>query len=79
MVFSQIHKSCRSSLIKNYKGWQKSSQKAYFKDIKLPIKIRDIHKDEKKSIGISIFGYENKEKYFMYQKIVSKKNMLTYY
>ena len=32
-----------------------------------PIKIRDIHKIEKKnSIGISVFGYENKEKYTIY-------------
>ena len=42
-----------------------------FKDIKLPVKTRDIHKIEKKnSIGISVFGYKNKEKYPMY---VSKK------
>ena len=42
-----------------------------FKDIKFPVKIRDIHKIEKKnSIGISVFGYENKEKYPIY---VSKK------
>ena len=42
-----------------------------FKDIKCPVKIRDIHKIEKKnSIGMSFFGYENKEKYPIY---VSKK------
>ena len=42
-----------------------------FKDIKFPVKIRDIHKIEKKnSIDISVFGYENKEKYPIY---VSKK------
>ena len=35
-----------------------------FKDIKLSVKIRDIHKIEKKnSMGISVFGYENKEKH----------------
>ena len=35
-----------------------------FKDIDFPVKIRDIHKIEKRnSIGISVFGYENKEKY----------------
>ena len=34
-----------------------------FKDIKLPVKIRDIHKFEKKKfIGISVFDYENKHK-----------------
>ena len=43
----------------------------YFKDIKFPVKIRDIHKIGKKnSIGISNFGYENKEKHPIY---VSKK------
>ena len=38
---------------------------------KFPVKIRDIHKIEKKnSISISVFGYENKEKHPIY---VSKK------
>ena len=42
-----------------------------FKEIKFPVKIREIQKFEKKnSIGISVFGYENKEKYLIY---VSKK------
>ena len=51
-----------------------------FKDIKLPVKTRDIHKIEKKnSVGISVFGYENKVKSkSMYQKNV-KINMLMYY
>ena len=40
-------------------------------DIKFSVKIRDIHKVGKKnSIGISVFGYENKEKHSIY---VSKK------
>ena len=35
-----------------------------FKDIKFPVKIRDIHNIEiKNSLGISAFGYENKEKH----------------
>ena len=43
-----------------------------FKDIKIQFKIRNIHKIEKKnSITISVFGYENKEKYPIY---VSKKS-----
>ena len=34
-----------------------------FKDIKFPVEVRDIHKIEKKnSIGIRVFGYENKKK-----------------
>ena len=42
-----------------------------FKDIKFPVKTRDIHKiEENNSIGISVFGYENKAKYPVY---VSKK------
>ena len=46
------------------------SRELDFKDIKFPVKIRGIHKIEKNCIGISIFGYENKEKYLIY---VSKK------
>ena len=43
------------------------AKRLYFKDIKFPVKIRDIHKMEKNnSIGISVFGYENKEKYPIY-------------
>ena len=39
------------------------AKKIDFKDIKFPVKMRDIHKIEKKnSIAISVFGYENKEK-----------------
>ena len=35
-----------------------------FKNIKFPVKTRDIHKIEKKnSIGISALGYENKVRY----------------
>ena len=47
------------------------AKKLNFKDIKFLVKIRDIHKIEKKiSIGISVFGYENKEKHPIY---ISKK------
>ena len=39
------------------------AKKLDFKDIKFPVKVRDIHKVEKNnSVGISVFGYENKEK-----------------
>ena len=37
-----------------------------FKHIKFPVKIKDIHKLKKNCIGISVFGYENKEKYPIY-------------
>ena len=37
------------------------------KDMKLPVKIRDIHKIEKKNFsGISVFGYEDKKQYPIY-------------
>ena len=52
---------------------KKFGKKFDFKSIKFPVKISDIHKFEKKtknSIGISVFGYKNKEKYLIY---VSKK------
>ena len=43
---------------KNFRKWLD------FKAIKFRVKTRDIHKIEKSnSIGISVFGYENKEKY----------------
>ena len=38
-------------------------RKMDFKYIKFPVKIKDIHKIEKKNcIGISVFGYDNKVK-----------------
>ena len=44
------------------------------KNLKFPVKTIDIHKiEQKKSIGNSVVGYENKERY------VAKTNMLTYY
>ena len=52
-----------------------------FKDIKFPVKIRDIHKIEKKnSISISVFGYENKKNIrSRCQNNVVKKDMLICY
>ena len=42
-------------------------EKPDLKDIKFIVKVRDILKTEKhNSIGISVFGYENKEKYPIY-------------
>ena len=48
------------------------AEKTDFKGIKFPVKIRDIQifKKKKNFIGISVFGYENKEKHPTY---VSKK------
>ena len=52
-------------------------KKLDFEDIKFPIKVRDIHKIEKKknSIGISAFGYDSKEKQPIY---ISKNVKKTY-
>ena len=52
------------------------AKKVDFKDIKFPIKVRDIYKIEKKnSIDISVFGYENKEKHpiFVRKKCCEEK------
>ena len=48
-----------------------------FKNIKFPVKIRDIHKIEKKNyICISVFGYENKQNYPIYMsKKTSKRHV----
>ena len=60
IVLGQILKSSKSSPSKNYKSWQRFFKETDFKEIKFPVKIRDIHKLEKKNVlGISIFGYEN--------------------
>ena len=43
------------------------SKRLEFKEINFPVKITDIHKLEKKNVmGISVFGYENKEKHPIY-------------
>ena len=48
-----------------------------FKYIKFLVKIRDIHKIEKKnSISNSVFGYENKEKYPMYVPNICSKVLM---
>ena len=43
------------------------SKRLISKDIKIPVKIREIQKiEEKNAIGITVFGNENKEKYQIY-------------
>ena len=43
------------------------SKRLEFKEINFPVKITDIHKLEKNNVmGISVFGYENKEKHPIY-------------
>ena len=58
--YSQILKSFRHYPSRITKADKDFAKKLDFKDLKLPINVRDIHKIEKKScIGISVFGYEN--------------------
>ena len=53
------------------KADQDFPKKLDFKDIKFPVKVRNIHKIEKKnSFSISVFTYENEKKHPIY---VSKK------
>ena len=75
MVFGQIVKSCRPYFKKIYKANKDFVKGLDFKDIKFPVKMGDIHKiEEKHCIGISVFGYENNEKYPIYvSKICCEK------
>ena len=50
MEFSHIHKSCRSSPSKSYKSRKYFAKKLDVKDIKVPVKVRDIRKIEKKEL-----------------------------
>ena len=52
----------------------------HIEDKKFPVRIKDAYKIEKKnSIGISVFGYENKIKHPIYvSQNASKKNMWMY-
>ena len=78
MVFSQILKSCRHNPRRITKADKDFGKRIDFKDIKHPVKIRDVHKIGKKSsISIFVFGYENKEKYpICVYNVVKKKNWL---
>ena len=55
--------------------------KFVFINIKRPVKVRDIYKIERNnSIGISAFGYQNREKYPIYvSQSVAKKKRLRFY
>ena len=63
--------------IKNQQEFQ-TLIKILQKDLKFPVKTRDIHKTGKKNfIGISVFGYENKENYPIYvsKRFCEEKNV----
>ena len=76
MVFSQILKLCRNNPRRITKADKDFGKRIDFKGIKHPVKIRDVHKIENKnSISIFVFGYENKEKYSIcVYNVVKKKN-----
>ena len=60
----------------NTKAYKDFKNRLDFKDIKFPVKIRDIQIIEKNnSTSISLFGYEDKEKYQIYipKKYYEKK------
>ena len=63
--FSRIRKIDKKDFIKELD----------FKDVRFPVKIKDIYKIyKKKFIRISVFGYEDKEKYQIYLlKILSRE------
>ena len=72
MVFSRRLNMANLHPARITKAEKHFAKKLDFKDIRFPVKIRDIRKIKKKknSIDISVFDYENKEKYPIY---VSKK------
>ena len=57
------------------------AEKLEFKDIKYPVKVREIHKIEKTIPVTLVFLVPKRRKniQFMYQKYIVKKNMLIYY
>ena len=82
MVFRQILKSWRSQPIENYKGWERFFQMFDYKDVKFPVKVRDIHKIETKripSVLVFLVIKISQSMQFMYQKNVANKNMLICY
>ena len=67
-MFGQILRSCRSSSSKSNKSLKDFVKSHDFKDINFPVKTRGNYKIEKNnSIGLSVFGYENKVKYPVYE------------
>ena len=70
-ILALVFKRTESEDKTKYDTFYSGSKADDFKDIKFPVKIRDIHKiEKKKSISVSIFGYKNKEKHPIH---VSKK------
>ena len=71
MVFSRVFTSCRQNPPRMRKSDKDFKRELDFKDIKFLVKIKDIHKAQKKNcISISVLGFENEEKFPIY---ISKK------
>ena len=88
-IYTPIISNIQNSLGKgsgwNYKRIIKAAKyfakRLDFKDIKFPVKTRDIHKNKNKNPSASAFLVMalRKNIQFMYHKNYVKKNMLTYY
>ena len=76
--YSQVLKFYKSSPSKNCKSWQRFCSKNDFKDKKLPVKLRDIHKTEKILALVLLAKKIKRNIQSMYQKYVVKKNMFYY-
>ena len=81
MEYSQILIPANQYQGRIAKAYKDLAEKLDFKDKKFLVKIRDIHKIEKKnSIDSSVLAMKiKKNMQSMYQKNVAKKNMLIYY
>ena len=77
IVFSQILTFCEKSPAIMRIAVKDFARKFDFKDLKCPIKIKDIYKVEKKNcIVISVFRYENRQKFPTYlSKNIFKKQV----
>ena len=61
MMIIGFHSSSNIKIVKDF------AKESNFKDIEFSFKTRDTHKNGKnKCVGISVFGYKNKEKYTIY-------------
>ena len=82
MTFSQIFTSVDKDLARFGKTDKYFARELDLKDIKVPVKVRDVHKVEIKNyVSISVFGYENREKLPIQSKVqkILLRDMLIYY
>ena len=80
MVFNRVFTSCRQNPPRMRKSDKDLKRELDFKDIKFLVKIKDIHKVQKKNcISISVLGFENEKKFpiCISKKYLKKKANLT--